>query len=176
MEAVRYASRFSALRREPNSHDAAKPRETSYFRHRDQDQNGKSLSRELVGLLLSESVRRNDLEPPHPVEPQRFVACAPIRLVRRAAAISAGASTRSRRGGGRNTKPATAGSAERKSNQCRPAEATSPWSARVPRSPSAALPNPSLKRSANGRPPGPGLWHIVHHHSPGPGVLPLSPA
>ncbi len=38
------------------------------------------------------------------------------------------------------------------------------------------LPNPSLKRSANGRPPGPGLWHTVHFHSPGPGVLPLSPA
>jgi hypothetical protein len=37
-------------------------------------------------------------------------------------------------------------------------------------------PNPSLKRSANGRPPGPGLWHTVHSHSPGPGVLPSAPA
>ncbi|CAD5373030.1 hypothetical protein RA210_U280005 [Rubrivivax sp. A210] len=39
-----------------------------------------------------------------------------------------------------------------------------------------ARPNPSLKRSTNGRPPGPGLWHTVHFHSPGPGVLPSAPA
>ena len=37
-------------------------------------------------------------------------------------------------------------------------------------------PNPSLKRSANGRPPGPGRWYAVHFHRPGPGVLPSSPA
>ena len=40
----------------------------------------------------------------------------------------------------------------------------------------ARMPNPSLKRSTNGRPPGPGLWHTVHFHSPGPGVLPPVPA
>ena len=39
-----------------------------------------------------------------------------------------------------------------------------------------AGPNPSVKRSANGRPPGPGLRYAVHFLSPGPGVLPLSPA
>ena len=27
-------------------------------------------------------------------------------------------------------------------------------------------PNPSLKRSANGRPPGPGRWYGVHFHQP----------
>ncbi len=37
-------------------------------------------------------------------------------------------------------------------------------------------PNPSLKRSANGRPPSPGWWYAVHFHQPGLGVLPLSPA
>jgi hypothetical protein len=37
-------------------------------------------------------------------------------------------------------------------------------------------PNPSLKRSANGRPPGPGWWYAVHFHQPGPGVLPSSPS
>jgi hypothetical protein len=41
---------------------------------------------------------------------------------------------------------------------------------------SRARPNPSLKRSANGRPPGPGRWYSVHFHRPGPGVLPSSPA
>ncbi len=39
-----------------------------------------------------------------------------------------------------------------------------------------ALPNPSLKRSANGRPPGPGHRYGVHFLWPGPGALPLSPA
>jgi hypothetical protein len=38
------------------------------------------------------------------------------------------------------------------------------------------MPNPSLKRSTNGRPPGPGLRYAVHFLSPGPGVLPLAPA
>jgi hypothetical protein len=40
----------------------------------------------------------------------------------------------------------------------------------------AARPNPSLKRSTNGRPPGPGRWYGVHFHRTGPGVLPLAPA
>ena len=40
----------------------------------------------------------------------------------------------------------------------------------------AAWPNPSLKRSANGRAPAPGRWYAVHFHRPGAGVLPLSPA
>ena len=38
------------------------------------------------------------------------------------------------------------------------------------------MPNPSLKRSTNGRPPGPSRWYSVHFHRPGPGVLPLAPA
>ena len=50
--------------------------------------------------------------------------------------------------------------------------ATSPAKAPV----RAARPNPSLKRSANGRPPAPGRWYAVHFHRPGAGVLPLSPA
>ena len=42
--------------------------------------------------------------------------------------------------------------------------------------PRELMPNPSLKRSANGRPPGPGPRYGVHFLSPGPGVLPSSPA
>ena len=41
---------------------------------------------------------------------------------------------------------------------------------------SRATPNPSLKRSANGRPPGPVRRYAVHFRQPGPGVLPSSPA
>ena len=39
-----------------------------------------------------------------------------------------------------------------------------------------ALPNPSFKRSANGRPPSPGRRYTVHFRQPGLGVLPSSPA
>jgi hypothetical protein len=39
-----------------------------------------------------------------------------------------------------------------------------------------ALPNPSLKRSANGRPPGPGRRYVVHCRLPGPGGLPSATA
>ena len=35
-------------------------------------------------------------------------------------------------------------------------------------------PNPSLKRSANGRPPGPVWRYAVHFRQTGPGVLPLA--
>ena len=42
--------------------------------------------------------------------------------------------------------------------------------------PPPVKPNPSLKRSANGRPPGPVWRYAVHFRQPGPGVLPLSPA
>ena len=45
-----------------------------------------------------------------------------------------------------------------------------------PRASAPAWPNPSLKRSANGRPPAPGRWYAVHFHRPGAGVLPSSPA
>ena len=39
-----------------------------------------------------------------------------------------------------------------------------------------AVPNPSFKRSANGRPPGPAGRYAVHFLPAGPGVLPSSPA
>ena len=40
----------------------------------------------------------------------------------------------------------------------------------------AARPNPSFKRSANGRPPAPGRRYAVHFRRPGPRVTPLVPA
>ena len=57
-----------------------------------------------------------------------------------------------------------------------PSGVTGPWQAHHPRSPLAVLPNPSLKRSGNGRPPGPVWRYAVHFRQPGPGVLPLSTA
>jgi hypothetical protein len=43
------------------------------------------------------------------------------------------------------------------------------------RTPHELMPNPSLKRSANGRPPGPDYGED-NSPQPGPGALPLSPA
>ena len=45
----------------------------------------------------------------------------------------------------------------------------------VPLSVGKVAPNPSFKRSANGRPPGP-RGRLAYHCPRGPGVLPLSPA
>ncbi len=39
-----------------------------------------------------------------------------------------------------------------------------------------AWPNPSFKRSTNGRPPGPVWRYAVHFRQSGPGVLPSAPA
>ena len=47
---------------------------------------------------------------------------------------------------------------------------------KVPSGASPVRPNPSLKRSANGRPPGPATGYGVHFPVAGPGVLPSSPA
>ena len=44
------------------------------------------------------------------------------------------------------------------------------------RLPRTLMPNPSLKRSANGRPPGPRSRYGVHFLHRGPGVLPSAPA
>ena len=51
-----------------------------------------------------------------------------------------------------------------------------PAALRLHRNHRGALPNPSLKRSANGRPPGPVWRYAVHFRQLGPGVLPSSPA
>ena len=57
-----------------------------------------------------------------------------------------------------------------------PHKITGPWQARRLWPFRAVLPNPSLKRSANGRPPGPATGYGVHFPVAGPGVLPSSPA
>ena len=59
---------------------------------------------------------------------------------------------------------------------CSRAVSSGKLAARLPPGAPPALPNPSFKRSANGRPPGPGRRYPVHFRQPGPGVLPSSPA
>ena len=73
---------------------------------------------------------------------------------------------------------AGAADAEYRDCSCRSAERQAQWLAKKYTicAMQAVLPNPSLKRSANGRPPSPGRWYSVHCHRPGLGGLPSSPA
>ena len=73
---------------------------------------------------------------------------------------------------------AGAADAEYRDCSCRSAERQTQWLAEkyTVCAMRTVLPNPSLKRSANGRPPGPVWRYAVHFRQPGPGVLPSSPA
>ena len=64
----------------------------------------------------------------------------------------------------------------RQRSWCSRAVSSGKLAPRLPPGAPPALPNPSLKRSANGRPPGPVWRYAVHFRQPGPGALPLSPA
>ena len=64
----------------------------------------------------------------------------------------------------------------RPKSRCSRAVSSGRLAPRLPPGAPPALPNHSLKRSANGRPPGPVWQYAVHFRQPGPGVLPLSPA
>ena len=75
--------------------------------------------------------------------------------------------------------PACAADAEFRDCSCRGAEREAESLARSIHSVDrrhALMPNPSFKRSANGRPPAPGRRYAVHFRHPGASVLPLSPA
>ena len=174
------------LRREFNLHNAAKPR-TASLRQRAGQRSSVGCGRTELRSSSAEwkakqgHVRRavphdsSDKGAPCHIEPLRCVGSPAVQSVRRPAAASIGASGHGqlmrrlqrvacharRRGAG-----STCGG---------PPGTTWPWRAQHPRSP-AVLPNPSLKRSANGRPPGPGRRYGVHCLQPGPGVLPSSPA
>ena len=63
----------------------------------------------------------------------------------------------------------------RTSSRCPAVPSCKPASGPVCAAP-PALPNPSLKRSANGMSPGPGRRYAVHFRQPGPGATPSSPA
>jgi hypothetical protein len=187
-EALQCSSRVSAIRREPNSRDAAKPRTADPSRQQTGRRSFVGHGREVEHRKRSTrqaqrdspgSVAVHGKEDAMPLWPFVRLCLAGnngFRSVRRVAAASFGwpiccrrwrrlehvARHRLRRGAGSpcDTPPAI----------------TAPWPAQRQRGPSAALPNPSLKRSANGRPPGPGRRYAVHFRQPGPGGLPLSPA
>ena len=181
---MHYSSRVSACRRELNGHDAAKPRgpgcplERTPHPERGQakNRNRTTLRQRPSTGMAGTAANRNYMEPQCHIEPAHCVGTSGLQSVRGAAAASVSASglgqlQRRLEYAARHGRQRGAGGA------CSlPRGITGPWQAHRQRMSGAALPNPSLKRSANGRPPGPGWWYSVHFHQPGPGVLPPSPA
>ena len=173
MEAVQYASRVSACRRGLNSHDAARPRGPDSLQERARTRSQITQPQPST-CEVSAATNWNYMKPVCHIEPAHCVASPAVQSVRRAAA-SIGTPGH---GQWRRLQHAA-----RRRLQLRarcvwwPARVViGHWHAHSRRTSCAALPNHSLKRSANGRPPGPGLRYAVHFLSPGPGVLPSSPA
>ena len=174
--AMWHSSRISACRRGLNSHDAAEPRIRSGPRQRTMQRSSAQCKNvEHARRDMSRgAARSSDKAPPCHRETPHCVGDPGFQSVRGPAAASDTASIRGplrqrlecaarhrRRRGAGGDRGAQTG-------------ATRPWPAHRPHSPGAALPNPSLKWSANGRPPGP-VCGALHSPQPGPGVLPLAP-
>ena len=178
---MRCSSRFSAWRRELNSHNAAS-REQLAGAATPRSSQTPSTERGLNKYQLQHAFRAssdretnpNDWEPACQGEPLHCLGGFGFQSVRRAAAsFFSGIHGPARRleNLARHGRQRGAGSA------CGPPRGTTRhWQAHRQRSSGTALPNPSLKRSANGRPPGPVWRYAVHFRQPGPGVLPSSPA
>ena len=183
---MQFASIVSACRRELNSHNLAEPRRENHAdRHAGYRASPvrEQFEREVVSYSYRSRIqtygtrKENDLAPQHQIEPPNCVGNADFQLVRRAAAASNTAVEHCRQ---QRRYEYTACQAQQRGaggDWCTPPGVTGASQAHLQRTAGAApLPNPSLKRSANGRPPGPVWWYAVHFHQSGPGVLPSSPA
>ena len=171
MGAVQYASRVSACRRGLNSHGAAKPRGPGCLQERARTRS--QFPRPLPSTgEVGAATNCNYMEPVCHIEPVHCVASPAVQSVRRAAA-SIGTPGH---GQWRRLQHAARPRLQLRA-QCVwwPARIAH-WHAHSRRTSCAALPNPSLKRSANGRTPGPAAGYGVHFPAAGPGVLPSSPA
>ena len=182
---MQYTSRVSASRRELNSHEAAEPRTASQLSRQGKDpalRDVDQLKTEIVAVWLCGQIGLGTLltvnyrELPCYIEPVNCVAASGFQSVRRAAAAYVHPDFIGRRRRRLEYVPRTYRQRGAESGRCGQARTTKPCPAHHYCLPCAALPNPSLKRSANGRPPAPGRWYAVHFHRPGAGVLPSSPA
>ena len=183
---MRHSSRKCAYRRELNSHDAAEPRDVR--RPSPRTPEPAVAERGWIGTNLptarGRQARRRNRRGKSPAGGQRTAVPHQTTGLRRKRWSSVSSS--GRRGRHCQPRPERVRRLECVASHVQqrgagslgggPSEVTGPWQAHRPRSPHAVLPNPSLKRSANGRPPGPGRRYGVHFRQPGPGVLPLSPA
>ena len=168
-QAMRRLNKVSACRRELNIHEAAKPLQQRCRLRRTWGQAPAKLSaRPSIALAYQNASSRpvvgaphnfKDKEPVCQVERAHCVGSTGVRSVRRAAAMSTCGSIRGQ-------VPRRLEYVARHGCQ-RGAGRICGWSTRhwqVHHHPAsgATLPNPSLKRSANGRPPGPGRRYVVH--------------
>ena len=172
---MQHPSRASACRRELKNHDAAEPRDPGCLQERGQQEDQGTLLKQSSEGGPSEAAGRNYMEPPCHIEPPHCVGSPGIQSVRGAAAASTAACSlgwlqRRLEYVARHGRQRGAGS-----DWCGPQGVTGSWRVQHWRTSGAALPNHSLKRSANGRPPGP-VCGALYSPQPGPGVLPSSPA
>ena len=194
------SSRKCACRRELNSHDAAKPQvrfSAARWLEATRPTHGTNQSNGLISVRAGVSAGQSKLTRTPPEAARRFSSehVAPNVTAR----MNEGTHTQIERPDQRqrfqtrktnqcfalqdaecNARSAVhAADAGYRDCSCRGAEreaeshACKSTLALLPRTP---MPNPSLKRSANGRPPGPVRRYAVHFRQPGPGVLPSSPA
>ena len=183
---MRYSSRKCACRRELNSHDAAEPREVRHLSLHASEQvvaEQSPIRANLCRCLVDQARGRNGLGKP---SAKRHETAVPNRTTGLRWKHWFSVSSSGRRSQQCQRWPERVRRLERVashghqrgagSGRGGPSKVTGPCQAHRQRSPRAVLPNPSLKRSANGRPPGPVWRYAVHFRQPGPGVLPLSPA
>ena len=164
---VHRPSRVGACRRELSSHNAAQPRVSTPLRLSDsahQTQRPRKLQHLKAHCLGRTGA--NDLAVHCPLEGLHCVAAVTSRHVLGATCGAAGL----------NATRTTATPRLSRSNPSKPASA--PARRGIPRvkPPSTALPNPSVKRSANGVPPSPGHRYAIHSLWPGLVSTPSSSA
>ena len=169
---MQYVREFSACRRESNSLETATSREPSYRWVRGPAHNEAVRVQPSSGTVCAAN-DRNYLVPQCHVEPARCEGGAFIQPVCRATAAKASPGL----GQLLQLKFAACHRRQRRAVSARyaPREITRPWQSIGQCTSGAALPNPSLKRSANGGPPGP-VCGKLHSPQTGPGVPPSSPA
>ena len=182
---MQYARRVSACRRELNSHEAAKPRTASQTSRQGKDpalRDDYQMKTEIVAVSVSGQIRLGALltvnyrEPPCHIGPVNCVGESGFQSVHRAIAAYVHPDFIARELRRLEYVARTGRQRGARGNRCGRAGVTKPLQVNYYCLPCAALPNPSLKRSANGRPPGPVWRYAVHFRQPGPGVLPSSPA
>lgn len=174
---MQFSSRFSACRRDLNSHDAAKPREPGCPQERARQlsvpERGQATEQPPCMELTSAAASKSYMAPQCHIEPVHCVGSSEVQSVRGAAATTAAScfglwrrlEHAARHHRQRGAAPALSA----------PQQAAGPLHAHAWRASSTALPNPSLKGSTNGMPPAPGRRYAVHFRQPGAGAMPSVP-
>ena len=169
---MRYVSKVSASRREPNSHETSKPRALS-CRWARGPRRKRAVRRQPSTGVVSAANHQDYLGLQCHIEPAHCEGGSLIRSVCGATAAKATPGLGQLR---RLESAACHGSQRRAGGAwCVHRRIATPWQVQRRCISVAALPNPSLKRSANGLPPGPVLG-AQHFPPPGPGGKPSSPA